>query len=308
MIFIKDTLDFQINEPTVLTIGKFDGLHMGHKKLLESVDEAKKKSGLKSVIFTFDMPPQNRISNTVGKQITTLSEKELVFSNVGIDYFIECPFTEEVRNLEAEEFIKLVVERLNVKCIVVGTDCHFGHNRSGDYHTLYQYADTYGYETVVVEKRQFEGRDISSTFIREEIEAGNIEKANMLLGYPFFVMEEVKGGNRLGRTIGFPTINQIPSAEKLLPPYGVYASHIVVDDKRYLGITNIGVKPTIDGVNTCGVETNIFDFNEDIYGKTVRVRLFSFLRPEKKFDSLDALKAQIAVDCNRAKEILAAYE
>ena len=306
MIFVRDNLNFSIEEPTVLTIGKFDGLHMGHKKLLEFVAE-KKKTGLKSVIFTFNIPPQKAIYHTDSKMITTLPEKELVFCNVGIDYFIECPFTEEIRNLEAEDFIRLTVEKFNVKCFVVGTDCHFGHNRSGDYEVLQQFADTYGYEVVVVEKKQYEGRDISSTFIREEIEKGNIEKANMLLGYPFFIMETVRGGNQLGRTIGFPTANLIPEDDKLLPPYGVYASHIAVGDKRYNGITNIGVKPTIEGNQVCGIETNIFDFHADIYGETIRVRLFSWLRPEQKFDSLEALQAQIATDCKRANNVLEAY-
>ena len=307
MIYFRDTLDFRVEENTVLTIGKFDGLHMGHKRLLEEVDK-KKKEGLKSAIFTFDISPQNSIYHTNNRVLTTNDEKHLVFENVGIDYFVECPFTDYVRNLEAEEFIYMMVDRLKVKCFVVGTDCGFGHNRSGNCKVLEKYADEYGYEVVVVEKKQYEGRDISSTFVREELEAGNIEKANMLLGYPYFFMGKVEGGNHIGRTIGFPTINQLPPDEKLIPPYGVYASHIVIDDKVYEGVTNIGVKPTIAGENRCGIETNIFDFSGDLYGRTLKVRLFSFIRPETKFGGVDELKEQIAKDKEEAKRRLKAYE
>ncbi|MCR4841841.1 MAG: bifunctional riboflavin kinase/FAD synthetase [Eubacterium sp.] len=308
MDFIRNDTNVKLTEPTVLTIGKFDGLHMGHKKLLEYVDAKKKEKGLKSVIFTFDMPPSDKVSGKSSLQITTLPEKELCFTNVGIDYFIECPFTDEVRMMEAEDFVRKTVENLNVKAFVVGTDCRFGHNRSGDYKLLEQMSDELGYDVVVVQKKQYEGRDISSTFIREEIEVGNIEKANLLLGYPFFIMEEVTSGNHLGHTIGFPTINQVPPVEKALPPKGVYASAVVVRDRIYAGMTNIGVKPTIEGENALGVETNIFDFDEDIYGETVRVRLFSFIRPEKKFGSLDELKAQLAVDRESVNRVMSAYE
>ncbi len=307
MIYFKNTLDFKTTENTVLTIGKFDGLHMGHKRLLEEV-EKKKKTGLKSAIFTFDTSPQNAIYHTNSSVLTTNEEKHLVFENVGIDYFVECPFTDEVRNLEAEEFIYMMTDKLKVKCFVVGTDCCFGHNRSGNCEVLKSFADEYGYEVVVVEKKQYEGRDISSTFVREEIEVGNIEKANMLLGYPYFFMGKVESGNHIGRTIGFPTINLIPPENKLVPPYGVYASHIVIDEKVYEGVTNIGVKPTIAGENVCGIETNIFDFNGDLYGKTVRVRLFSFIRPEKKFGGVDELKDQIARDKTEAVKVLKAYK
>lgn len=303
MIFFRDTLDFKVEDETVLTIGKFDGLHMGHKKLLDVVLE-KKKTGLASTIFTFNMPPASVITHKNGKVLTTNDEKHLIFENLGIDYFVECPFTDEVRLLEPEQFIQMVVQKLNVKCFVVGTDCHFGHDRKGDYKMLQKYAILYNYEVVVVEKKQYEGRDISSTFVREEIEKGNIAKANRLLGYPYFILEKVSQGKKIGRTIGSPTINQIPEPNKLLPPNGVYAAKIVVDDMEYCGVTNIGVKPTISGNNALGIETNIFNFSEDLYEKTVKVELFEFIRKEKKFDSVEQLKAQIKVDAKKAEQIL----
>lgn len=301
MIFYRDTLDFTADRPTVLTIGKFDGLHMGHKKLLDEVMKQKKERGLATAIFTFNMPPNRLINHETAKVLTTNEEKHMIFEEIGTDFFVECPFVEEIRNLEVEDFIKMMVEKLQVKCFVVGTDCHFAHNRSGDYHTLRAFADKYHYDVIVIEKKQYEGRDISSTFVREEIEAGNIEKANMLLGYPYFIQEVVVHGNAMGHTFGFPTINQVPPAEKLLPPRGVYAAKVIVDGVTYLGVTNIGVKPTIEGVNVCGVETNIFDFDQDIYGKSVRVQLLEFLRPEQKFADFNELIAQITRDAENAK-------
>ncbi len=294
MIFIRNNPDFTISEPTVLTLGKFDGLHMGHKKILEHVAK-KQTEGLKSVIFTFDAPPSASLTDSPVYQLTTLPEKELCFSNVGIDYFYESPFTDEIRLMSPRSFVKMCVDRFHVKCFVVGTDCKFGHKRAGDYNMLYEMAPGLGFEVVVVEKKQYEGRDISSTFIREEINKGNIEKANMLLGYPFFIMGKIKHGQSLGHTLGFPTLNIYPQEDKLLPPFGVYASRTVIGDRIIDGVTNIGVRPTVGG-ESVSVETNLFDFDEDVYGKEVRVRLYSYIRPERKFASLDELKSAIEDD------------
>ena len=190
----------------------------------------------------------------------------------------------------------MIVSRLNVKCIVVGDDFRFGHNRAGDHELLLKLAPKYGYELIVVDKLKDNGRDISSTYIREEVARGNIKKANSLLGYPYFIMGRVVHGKQLGRTLGIPTINILPEAEKILPPFGVYASKVNVSDKWYLGITNIGRKPTIEGENPVGVETYIIDFSQDVYDHVVTVELYDFLRPEKKFDSIEELKEQISGD------------
>ena len=198
--------------------------------------------------------------------------------------------------MEPEEFVSMIVSRLNVKCIVVGDDFRFGHNRAGDHELLLKLAPKHGYELIVVDKLKDNGRDISSTYIREEVARGNIKKANSLLGYPYFIMGRVVHGKQLGRTIGIPTINMLPEAEKILPPFGVYASKVNVSDKWYLGITNIGRKPTIEGENPVGVETYIIDFSQDVYDYVVTIELYDFLRPEKKFDSIEELKEQISGD------------
>jgi riboflavin kinase/FMN adenylyltransferase len=302
MKYFKDTFDFSTTEPTCLTIGKFDGLHMGHKKLLDYVAAKKEKDGLKSAIFTFDTPPKSLVDGAPVKLLTTNEEKHLVFEQVGIDYFVECPFNEEIMNMRAEHFIEMMVRQMNTKCFVVGTDCHFGHERRGNGRMLRELSGKYGYEVIIVEKKTYEGRDISSTFVREEIEKGNIEKANLLLGYPYFIKSEVVYGNQLGRTIGIPTMNQIPQPDKLLPPNGVYASRVIIDGTSYKGVTNIGVKPTVSGENVLGVETHVIDFTGDLYGRELDVELFSYIRPEKKFSSVDSLKRQIESDIRKVTE------
>ncbi len=299
MQLFQHTLAFTSEEDTVLAIGKFDGLHMGHKKLLDVVRREKEK-GLKSAIFTFDMAPLDVITHHTTKLLTTNDEKHEIFEAIGIDYFIECPFVDEIRLLEPEDFIRMMVEKMRVKVFVVGTDCRFAHDRKGNCEVLRSYADQYGYRVDVVQKKQYESRDISSTFVREEIEKGNIGKANMLLGYPYFVQGEVLGGNRIGHTIGFPTINQTVPTSKILPPYGVYVSQVNVDEKMYRSITNIGVKPTVSGEDICGVETHILGYSGDLYGRFLRVELLSYIRPERRFSSLDALKMQIGEDVNIA--------
>lgn len=295
MKYIKNTTDFYIEEDTVLSLGKFDGIHRGHELLLEHL-AAKKEAGLSAVVFTFDIPPRKNVQHTDAKVLTTNDEKMHMFENLDIDYLVECPFTEEIRCMEAEDFIEKIVSQLHVRCIVVGEDFCFGHNRRGDYKMLRHFSSIYGYEVIVVEKIQENARDISSTFVREEIARGNIEKANHLLGYRYFVTSVVKHGNQIGRTIGIPTINQIPPVEKLLPPNGVYITEVFIDEKKYRGITNVGCKPTIKGKNPVGVETHLLDFKEDVYEKVVTVEFISKIRKERRFASIEALKEQMQSD------------
>lgn len=300
MIYLRGTTEFQIEEPTVMTFGKFDGIHRGHKMLLDTLLN-KKKDDYKAVVFTFDIPPRKEVSNDEGAVLTTNEEKLHIFENLGIDYVVECPFTAEIRNMEAVDFIRMIVDKLHVKFMVVGTDFHFGHNRTGDYKLLMEYAEVFGYEVQVVEKMQCDGRDISSTFVREEIKAGNIEKANELLGVPYFIQGIVEHGNQIGRTIGFPTINLIPEEEKLLPPFGVYVTKVFIGGEEYCGVTNVGRKPTIEGDNPVGVETNVLDFSDDVYNSTVEVEFLHGIRGETKFESIDALKAQLQQDIKIAR-------
>lgn len=295
MKYIRNTVDFQIEEDTVISLGKFDGIHRGHELLMERLAE-KKREGLKAAIFTFDIPPRRNVQHVEAKVLTTNEEKMHIFEEMGIDYLIECPFTEEVMHMEPEDFIRMLVERLHVKCIVAGEDFRFGHNRRGDYRMLQEYAGKFGYEALILKKMKEDARDISSTFVREEIAAGNIEKANHLLGYRYFVKGMVKHGNQIGRTIGIPTINLIPPEEKLLPPFGVYVSEVVIGEERYQGVTNVGCKPTIEGNNPVGVETYLLDFHENVYDRIVTVEFISKIRAEHKFENIEALKEQMEND------------
>lgn len=296
MEYISGITEFNLSEPSVISLGKFDGLHRGHELLIEYM-LLKKQEGLKTVIFTFDVPPKKLLSQDETKVLTTNDEKMHIFERSGIDYLIECPFTHEIMCMEPFDFIKKIVRELDVKAMVVGKDFHFGHNRAGDYHTLQYYAKELEYEVNVVDKMQYENRDISSTFIREEIMAGNIEKANELLGYHYFVQGTVEHGKHLGGPVlGFPTANLVPPDNKLLPSFGVYITQIEVDNTLYQGIANVGCKPTIEGENPIGVEMHIFDFEQNIYGKEIRVDFLSRVRAELKFDSMDELKEQMNKD------------
>lgn len=302
MIIIKDTLDFHIEEEVVLSLGKFDGIHAGHHLLMEELQNGKKR-GLASAVFTFSSSPKMRFEQDF-HMLTTDDEKMQILENAGIDYVIECPFNEEIMHMQAEDFLKMLTEKIAVREIVAGTDFRFGYQRQGDYRLLEACAQKFGYTVKIFQKKQFEGADISSTRIRTLILEGDIETANKLLGYEYFFCGTVVHGNALGRTIATPTANLIPSAEKLLPPFGVYASHIMLDGKQYNGITNIGKKPTVKGDNPAGVETFIFDFNGDIYGKNICVSLCRFMRPEMKFRSLEELKGQMQKDIQASRTVL----
>ena len=296
MEFIRKTLDFQVEEPTAVTLGKFDGLHRGHDLLMQTVLEYSKKYDLASVAFTFDIPPRNKVEEIVANVLTTNDEKQYIFEKRGIDYLIECPFTSEVMSMEPKAFIAWISKALHMKYVVVGDDFRFGYKRAGDYHTLQEHEEEFGYKTIVIDKLKDSNRDISSTYVREKIADGNIKKANELLGYRYFIKSEILHGRKLGRTIGVPTINMILPENKLLPPNGVYVTEVLVDGKTYMGVTNIGCKPTVSDENKVGVETYIDDFNQDVYGEKIVVSFIQFIRPEQKFNSIEELKHQMQSD------------
>lgn len=295
MICFNDTKDFYIEEPTALSLGKFDGVHRGHEALIAQLLQ-KQKQGLKAAVFTFDIPPKKLTENNNYRVLSTNLEKIDIFQQHGIDYFLQCPFTKDVMCMEPEAFVDWIVTRLHVKCIVVGSDFHFGHERKGNHVVLVNLAEHYGYELIVVDKLKYKGRDISSSFVREEIIRGSMETANELLGYPFFVKSEVIHGRKLGRQLGIPTINMELPAEKLLPPKGVYATMVQIGQVCYAGVTNVGCKPTVNPTNKVGVETHILDYEGDLYGRTLKVSFLHFIRPEKKFVSIDDLKKQMERD------------
>lgn len=293
-----------MNAPTVVTFGKFDGVHSGHQKLFNIVKEKANKLNAQSVVVTFDKMPLSICPLAQQHFITTNIERKDFIEKLGIDVLIEYPFTEQFMHTEPEVFIEeFIVEKLNAKCVVIGPDFCFGKDRRGNASMISEYAEKYGYEIIVVEKEKFENREISSTFVREELKIGHMETVHMLLKRPYSIKGIVAKGNQLGRTINIPTVNIYPTECKLLPPKGVYSSETVIDNEVYLGVTNIGTKPTVNKGNTISVETYLFDFDKDVYGKNIEVYLKHFQRPEMKFDSIETLKKQMEKDKEFAKEL-----
>lgn len=287
-------LEFRLKN-TAVCIGKFDGIHRGHRLLLQQAGQ----SGLSTVMMTFLFPD--------GTSIYSKTEKRLLAEKLGVDILIEIPVSKEFFAMEAESFIKdILVEKCGAKEIVVGEDFTFGCQRKGDVRLLEDSASRYGFQVFAFEKLKYGGEIISSTSIREKISAGHMSEANNLLGEPYFIYGKVQKGNQIGRTISVPTANILPEADKILPPFGVYAIRATLRGKQYKGVGNIGIKPTIPGKNPVGVEVWLFGYEGNLYGENITVSLLEFLRPEKRFDSIGALKEQIMKDVALAQKILSA--
>lgn len=285
---------FYIKEESAVTLGKFDGFHRGHQKLIGRIRQMENES-CKSVVFTLN-------SRRARGLLLTDEERREHLEKMGVSYLIDCPFVPEIAGMEPEEFVeKILVEKLHAKHLIVGEDFRFGCGRSGDCQTLLSLQKNYGFRVEVVPKEQYQGREISSTYVKEALERGNMELVQQLLGYSYYVSGEVLHGRKIGRTLGMPTTNLVPTTKKLLPPNGVYLSVTEVNEKRYPGITNIGYKPTV-GADFRGVETYLFDFDGDLYGEMTRVELLRFERPEQKFDSLQELKERMYQDIAAGRE------
>ncbi len=283
-----------------VTLGKFDGLHRGHQKLINLIRREQGEKN-RSVIFTFDVSPRSYILHSPPEYLLTYEERRELAENLGVDILAECPFTEALMHMEPEDFVKeYLAERLHARYLAVGPDFRFGYQRRGTPELLKELGRTYGFRTEIVEKEKYKGRDISSTFVREELEKGHIEEVNQLLGYTYFTKGEIVHGRQLGRTIGIPTANLIPPVIKKLPPNGVYITESLIQGKTYQGITNVGYKPTVKE-NFLGVETYLFSCNADLYGQEAEVRFYRYLRPEIKFSSLEELKCQMLKDIEEGK-------
>lgn len=281
---------------TAVTIGKFDGFHLGHRSLLSAVLQERKR-GLAPCVVSF-----STVVDTDRSVIYTKEEQRKLCEAMEIDVLAEYPLDESLREMSAEYFVsEILCKRLQAKVIVAGEDFRFGKNRKGDIALLQSMEERYGYRTVCVPKvKDAEGR-ISSTQIRELLGEGKIGAANELLGRPYAVFGEVMHGKKLGRALGFPTINLIPSREKLLPPYGVYVTKTKIDEQWFDGITNIGLRPTVDSNHQVSVETHLFQYEADLYGKQVEVQFLQFLRPEQKFADVEVLKKAMREDFVNAK-------
>ena len=286
----------------IITIGKFDGNHIGHQLLFDTIRKLK-RDGDCTVVFTFNIPPAVMTESGQADTVRTIqTHDERYFSEdfAGIDYVVEFPFNKHTMAMEPEAFVKeVLVEKLGAKSIVVGEDFCFGKDRKGNVDVLRELGTRFGFTVHALKKIAFQPEDferpveVSSTLIKEEILRGNMEDVRKMLGKPFSMTGEILHGKHVGSTIGFPTINFAAPAEKILPPNGVYATKTTIDGQKYNSITNVGKRPTFDDGEFRTVETNIFDFNEDVYGKTARVDFYRFIRPERKFASPEELMEEI---------------
>jgi riboflavin kinase/FMN adenylyltransferase len=308
MQVIRDLTEVHLTEPAVLTIGTFDGLHRGHQILVDQLKTAAQNRQAQSVVVAFHPRPKTVLAPHLfnNDYLTTPDERIALFENLGLDVLILIPFTIEFSQTTGYDFIKLVVERLNLVEFWVGHDFALGKNREGNVKKLTALGQEFNYTLCIVEPFLLDGKVISSTQIRQHLLAGEVRQATYLLGrYPSLSSKIVQGAQR-GHTIGFPTANFAIPAERLLPANGVYATFIqrTGDNRRYASVTNVGIRPSFDG-NERNVETYIFDFNADIYGQAFTLKFVERLRPEKKFDSIDVLIAQLAQDTEQARTLLA---
>ncbi len=301
MEIIAGSSDFYLREDTAVAIGKFDGVHIGHRRLLEEV-LGKKASGLRACVFTFDPSPAVLFGQGDGRELTVKNEKRLFFERMGVDILIEFPLTKNTAAMEPEAFVQDVLAGLlNARFIAAGRDLSFGREGRGNGALLSELAPGLGMEVKTIEKICVDGREVSSSLVREQVEQGNMILAERLLGMPYPIVGQVVRGNQIGRTLGFPTVNVTPPPSKLLPPKGVYLSEAVCGGRRYRAVSNVGCKPTVAREQVMGVESYLYDFDREVYGETVEIYLKEFRRPERKFESTEALREQLARDIKSCK-------
>ena len=293
---IANTTDICLRVETAAAIGKFDGIHIGHRRLLEEI-LSRKKDGLAACVFTFDPPPACFFGSSDGKELTMKAEKRLLFERMGVDILIEFPLNKETAATPPEAFARdILAGQMKARFVAAGTDLSFGAGGAGNAELLRRLGPELGFGFQTIDKVCLDREEVSSTLVRAKVEKGEMEEACKLLGMPYLIAGEVVSGNHIGRRIGFPTINILPEKNKLLPPNGVYFSSVRAGGKNYRAITNVGYKPTVAHEKVMGVESYLYDFDGDIYGQQAEVYLHSFHRPERKFESVEALRRQLQQD------------
>ena len=300
MLIVQNTKNFRIESHTIVTIVTFDGVHIGHQKILSRLKELKEELGLKTVVLTFEPHPRKILfpEQKDLKLITLVDEKLELLKKYGVDITVVYPFDKTFSQLEVKQYLEgILVNDLNAKHIVIGYDHKFGKDRKGDINTLKEHATANNYTLEEISKKDIDSIAVSSTNIRKAIEEGDIERAFEYLGHPFYLKAKVVKGKQLGRTLGFPTANlQTESSDKLIPKIGVYFVEVIIENQNYFGMLNIGVNPTTDSDDKIKIEVNIFDFEKDIYNKSVTLKFIKKLRDEKKFNNLNELIEQLNKD------------
>jgi riboflavin kinase/FMN adenylyltransferase len=303
---VKNIEIYNSTEPTVVTIGTFDGVHIGHQKIIKHLINTGKSKGLKSVILTFFPHPRMVLQKDSNiKLINTIDERRNILDDLGLDYLVVKKFTHEFSRLSAENFVKgILVEELNAKKVIIGYDHRFGRNRNADINDLKTFGETFGFEVEEISAQDINDVAVSSTKIRLALMDGEIHKANAYLGYNFMLTGKVTKGKSLGKQLGFPTANiEIEEDYKIIPKQGSYIVNSMIKDTLVYGMMNIGVNPTVNGSKQT-IEVHFFDFDDDIYEDTIKIDLLHRIRDEEKFESLEALKLQLAKDKETAIEYI----
>jgi riboflavin kinase/FMN adenylyltransferase len=299
--------DFSKLDFAVVTSGTFDGVHVGHQKILTRLKEIASRNNGETVVITFWPHPRLVLhpEDDSLKLLNTFEEKAELLKKHGVQHLIRIPFTKEFSQLTSEDFIKkILVEKIGTKKLVIGYDHHFGKNREGSFEQLVAKGPAYGFEVEEIPRQDIDHVGVSSTAIRKAIEAGDMETATHFLGNPYSVSGRVIAGDKIGRQLGFPTANiEIESKYKLIPADGIYAVTVMHENQLYGGMLYIGNRPTVDGVRK-NIEVNIFDFAKDVYGESQSIFIHKRTRADKKFNSLEELKAQLHHDEIDAKQIL----
>ena len=295
----SNVLDYAGCEFPVVTVGTFDGLHVGHQKIIRRMKEIARENNGETILVTFDPHPRQVLNSNKTKLrfINTKSRKLSLLDASGIDHMIIIPFTKEFAQTSSEDFIRdFLVDKIGVKKLIVGYDHHFGKNREGNYAQLNLLGQKFGFGVEEIEAQYIDGLAVSSTKIRNALREGDVKKANKMLGYEYSISGTVIEGNKIGRTIGFPTANlDVEDKYKLIAAGGVYACRVELNGKTYNGMGNIGTRPTV-GINGLVTEVHIFDFEKEIYGQNLTLFFTDRIRNEKKFDNLDDLKKQLEKD------------
>ena len=307
MIEITDISTFTSPKPTVITIGTFDGVHLGHQKIINKVVESARRENLLATIFTFFPHPRMIVQHDNSlKLIHTLSEKKEALKALGVDLLIVQPFNEEFANLTAEDFVhKLLVERLNAKKVIIGYDHRFGKGRTADIKDMERFGEQYGFAVEEIPVEEINEVSVSSTAIRNALLSGKMDIAERYLAAPYTLTGTVVHGMKLGRSIGYPTANIVVDDKyKLIPKDGVYAVYSLINQQKVYGMMSIGKNPTIEGKGS-SIEVHFFDFNNDIYDQQITIYFIKYLREEQKFDSIELLKQQIANDETAARKAIA---
>lgn len=298
MGILQNIETYNSSQPTIVTIGTFDGVHVGHQKIIKRLVNAGNNSGFKSMVLTFFPHPRMVLQKDTGiKLINTIDERSQMLDSLGLDFLLVKEFTQEFSRLSAEDFVKdILVEKLKAKKVIIGYDHRFGRNRNADIHDLKVFGETYGFEVEEISAKDIDDVSVSSTKIRTALGEGDIIKANTFLGYHFMLTGTVAKGKGLGKQLGFPTANIIIEEEyKMIPKYGSYIVSSLINNQLVYGMMNIGMNPTVNG-ETESIEVHFFNFADTIYNKKIQINLLNRLRDEQKFESVEALKNQLIKD------------